>query len=218
MSRHKWYSAIGVGAALVLLTGGIVTMLAHHHPAAAHDLAQNCGLVKCNAALPSAHGSGPVTRRSASPSASPSGRRASHHPASPSASPRASARTSRHASPTADPPPYPDVTVSYRLSSQHGASGQFEGTLTITNHGTSPVGGWTITLGLPKDTIISVGYHGPNGHPFETWHVSQGSLILTATTSSERLPPHGSQQVIIEAHGSTTAPTACLFNGSPCQA
>lgn len=215
LTRHKWYSVLGATVVAALLTGGIATLLAHRSASGAHDLAENCGLVKCHANLPARAASGLATHGAAS--SSPPGRGGTRRSPSASPSPSSSHHTSHGSSFSTSSSPPPDVTVVYSLDSHGHGSGQFEGVLTIANHGTRPVSRWTLSLSFPGDSIAWVGYHGPGGHPFDTWRVSQGFVILSAVTSSETIAAGGSQTVLIGAQGGTTTPTACYFDGTACR-
>lgn len=229
LARRRWYSAIGATAALALLAGGVITLIPRHRHTIT-QLAADCGLVNCGATLPGAivtsSPSGQVsaarphhkTHRSASPSPSAS----KSHRATPAASatPPTPAPTPAKPTPTpAKPPPGPNVGVTYTLDSQNNFWGHnhFHSHLTVVNHGSQPVSGWTIQLALPGARIRWVGYRqGWSRVPFSSWGFSGNTLALTAGSPGETLAPGASQTVYIDGDGNAASPSGCTFDGAAC--
>jgi hypothetical protein len=204
-ARRNWYLAIMAAVALALITSG-VAMLVQGHGTPTRQVASDCGLVNCGATPP-----GPITTTSPPSHISKVHRRASHAPApTPSATPPSP-------TPSQAPAPPPDVTVSF--TSERHRFDHFEVQLTIVNHGSSPVSGWTIQLTFPRDEIDFVeSGSGWTADPFDHWQFRGDMLTLSADTGSETVGPGGSEDVTIHGRGEVTFPTGCTFNGTACQA
>jgi hypothetical protein len=199
--RRRWYIAIGAIAGLGLLAGGLLLVLPGSTPAT-HTLAADCGLVHCGAALPA-----PVAAGSWPASARPLPR---HRPYQPASVPR----PARPA--TSTPPAGQAVTVSYS-GSGHGNGGRFSTQLTIVNHGSTPVAGWTLQLSYPGDQVFWVGYPGGGpGTEFVSWHFGGDMLTLSAQAGGEALAAGGTQSIVVAGTGHSPAPAGCTFNGSAC--
>jgi xyloglucan-specific exo-beta-1,4-glucanase len=199
-SRHRWYTAIGVVAGLGLLAGGLLLALPGSTPAT-HTLAADCGLVHCGAAVPA-----PATAVFAPASPRALLRHRPYQPVpvtkrAPQVTPTPPAR-----------PAAPAVTVSYSEFG-HGNSGRFSTQVTLVNHGSSPVSGWTLRLSYPGDQVFWVGW--PGGQ-FVNWQFSGGTLTLSAQAVGETLAPGGTQSIMVSGAGSSPAPAGCAFNGSGC--
>jgi cell division septation protein DedD len=228
-ARRRWYSAIGATAALALLAGGVVTLVPRHRHTIT-QLAADCGLIHCDATLPGAivtsspsgHVSTPQPHHRARKSASPSPSASTSHRATPAASApptQAPSPAPTPAKPTPTPPPGPKVGVTYTLDSQdnHWGENHFHGHLTVVNHGSQQVSGWTIQLALAGDRIRWVGYRqGWSLVPFASWGYSGSTLTLSASFAGETLGPGASQTVYIDADGNAVSPSGCSFDGAAC--
>jgi len=84
----------------------------------------------------------------------------------------------------------------------------FFGELTIKNQGTAAVDGWQLVITLPGDDVDWVW----NAH----WQVRGDALSLRPSSSDEVIEPGDSVSVNFAAHGDTTAPASCTFNGAAC--
>ena len=204
-SRHRWYIAIGAIAGLGLLAG-VMLLLQPGSTPAAHTLAADCGLVNCGAAVPA-----PATAAHASP-----GALSRHRPYQPVLVMRRAPRVTPGPQATSPGPAAPAVTVSY-AGSGHGNSGRFSTQVTLVNHGSTAVSGWTLRLSYPGDQVFWVGYSGGwRGGAFVSWQFGGGTLTLSAQAGGETLAPGVTQSIMIAGTGSSTAPAGCTFNGSGC--
>jgi len=198
-SRHRWYIAIGAIAGLGLLAG-VMLLLQPGSTPAAHTLAADCGLVNCGAAVPAAATAGSAPAR---PRALP--RHRSYQPVArphPPVTPTPPVTSPRPAAPA--------VTVSF-ASSDRGH--RFSTQVTLVNHGSAPISGWTLRLSYPGDQVFWVGYQGGE---FVSWQFGGGTLTLSARAGGETLVPGGTQSILVAGLGNTPAPAGCTFNGSGC--
>lgn len=239
LARHSWFSVGAAAGALLLIAGGVVALTLGGHGAPTRPVAADCGLVNCGAVpvvpVTSASAQNQVTgpphhpRASASPAAT---KRPAPTP-SPSAAQSGTpapvpARSTARATEPPPPPAAPDVTVTYTPDQQqHFGSSQdqpqfrgpqgFQGQLTIVNHGTSQVAGWTVQLTLPGDEVDFVGNQaGWGGSPFDHWQFSGDTLTLSAD-SSEALGPGAVLNVTIHGQGRAAVPSGCTFDGTACR-
>ncbi len=225
-SRPLWYPVAGAAAVLALLAGGAMTLLTVSRGPQARPLAADCGLVTCGASLPPAV-TGPAVPSTAAHSIAPAHRRhraarrrvlapAAHARLRPPALPgRPSHR--RHPRPAHPGGPAPAaVTVTYAVDGTDPWHRGFRAHLTIVNHGTTPVAGWTVQVSLPGDQVDWAGYPGA-WDPFANWQFSGDTLALNAVSGGETLAPGGTEIVPIAAQGSNTVPGGCQFDGSACQ-
>ena len=198
-SRHRWYIAVGAIAGLGLLAGVMLLLLPGSTPAT-HTLAADCGLVNCGAAVPAAVSAGSAPAR---PRALP--RHRSYQPVVrpyPPVTPTPPATSTRPAAPA--------VTVSFSGSSR---GHRFSTQVTLVNHGSARVSGWTLRLSYPGDQVFWVGYQGGE---FVSWQFGGGTLTLSARAGGETLAPGGTQSILVAGIGNTPAPAGCTFNGSGC--
>ena len=87
-------------------------------------------------------------------------------------------------------------------------NGGFKGELTIVNNGSRPIHGWTLSLDLPGDHVNRVWS--------ADYHMVGDTLIMQPSPSQKTIAPGGTLIEHFIAHGTTTSPTSCTFNGSPC--
>jgi cellulase/cellobiase CelA1 len=225
-SRPLWYPVAGAAAALALLAGGAMTLLTISRGPQARPLAADCGLVTCGASLPPAV-TGPAVPSTAAHSTARAHRRhraarrrvlapEAHSRLRPPALPgRPSHR--RHLRPAHPGGPAPAaVTVIYAVDGTDPWHRGFRAHLTIVNHGTTPVAGWTVRVSLPGDQVDWAGYPG-GWDPFANWQFSGDTLALNAVSGGETLAPGATEIVPIAAQGSNTVPGGCRFDGSACQ-
>jgi hypothetical protein len=222
--RRQWYLVAAITAGVAVLAGTGAALLTYARAPATRPLADDCGLVTCDAKLPAS-----VTRlgvRSTAQAARPSPAshrrvhpisavRAHSHPAAPAQPSQPAHPTPSRPSPPSRQPGPPHVTVTYTLDGGEWHQG-FRAHLTIVNNGHRPVAGWTIQLTLPGDRVNWVGYQGP-WQPFAAWRFGGGTLTLHAVSGGETLPPGGTEIVPLLAGGASTTPSGCSFNGSGCQ-
>jgi len=223
-SRPLWYPVAGAAAVLALLAGGAMTLFTISRGPQARPLAADCGLVTCGASLP------PVVTGRAVPSTAAHSitrahrsHRAAHRVLAPTAHsrlrPPAPGQPAHRRHPRAPHPGGPTpaaVTVTYTLDGTGPWHQAFRAHLTIVNHGTAPVTGWTVQVSLPGDQVDWVGYPGA-WDPFANWRFSGGTLALNAVPGGETLAPGATEIVPISAQGRTTIPGGCQFNGAACQ-
>jgi endoglucanase len=87
---------------------------------------------------------------------------------------------------------------------QNGFQGQF----TIDNKGSKPIHGWELTAVLSGDQVRWA---------WPAWfHMSGDTLTLDPPPSQKTIPPGTSLTENFMADGTTTSPSSCTFNGSPC--
>jgi hypothetical protein len=98
------------------------------------------------------------------------------------------------------------VKVSYAVVRQHPHS--FQGQFTIVNDGSTAVTGWKLVVVLPGDRIHAV-WDG-------SFNTDGDTLYIEPSTSQQTIAPGASLTENLTAHGSTTTPTSCTFNGSAC--
>jgi hypothetical protein len=111
--------------------------------------------------------------------------------------------------PTSTPtssPTQTSVEVSYALVHKHPHS--FQAKFTIVNNGSTAINGWELVVELPDDRIDSV-WDGQ-------FHTDGDTLYIDPSSSQQTIAPGAALTENFEAHGSTTAPTTCAFNGSAC--
>lgn len=215
LGRNTWYLAI-VAVAVLGLTAGGVALLAQSGGAPG-QAAPDCGLINCNASLPS-----PGPTISTQSHISKAHTTVSHAPASPkrpapatSANPGTSAAPSQAPVPAAPPPA--NVSVSVTSSRNRHDFGHFQDQMTLVNNGGSSVSGWTVQLTLPGDGVDSVETQaGRDGVPFEHWQFRGDTLTISADTDSETLGPGTLLSLSIQGRGNMGSPTGCTFNGSAC--
>ncbi len=222
IAGHRWTAALAAGVAVLTVACAIILILPQHpSPGAAASCTGRCA----NASPGPSHGSPRTTPASGkragshpagSPSASASGKAstpparhasASPHPTHARTSP-APKPTKTSASPKPTPPPVapPPVSVSYTLVNQwqNGFQGQF----TIVNNGSKPIHGWDLTAVLSGDQVR---WAWP-----AMFSMSGSTLTLTPQSSQNTIPPGTSLTENFLANGTTTSPSSCTFNGSPC--
>lgn len=137
---------------------------------------------------------------SAAPTSSPTTSAPSRTPTpSPTSTPTPTSTPSR--SPAKSP-----VHVSYSVVRQSGNG--FQGQFTIVNNGSKTINGWEIAAVLPNDHIQAAWY--------AMHHTSGDTLYLDPTLLQQTIAPGGTLTENFTATGTTTTPTSCTFNGSPC--
>jgi hypothetical protein len=217
-------------AAAVLLLGGTGTAFLVHKPGSkTHaEAVAYCGLVACSvlhshpeaAAKTASPGPGHAVLRSIS--ASPTQSQSSPAPTSAAASPPPAPTRTPAPQPGTVPTPAPAPTattapvaasagVSVTYSMPQYWFGGFQGELTVLNQTGSAISGWQIMIALPGDRVFSAwnaDWQPDGGH----------SLIMTAAPYDQVIEPGASVSANFTAQGSTTSPTACLFDGAACRA
>jgi cellulase/cellobiase CelA1 len=98
------------------------------------------------------------------------------------------------------------VDVSYSL--EHSWQGGFQGVFTIVNNGSTAVSGWELDAVLPGDQVEWVWS--------ASWHMTGDTLVMTPPGDQATIGPGDTVTEHVTAQGSTTSPTSCTFNGSPC--
>lgn len=84
----------------------------------------------------------------------------------------------------------------------------FQGQFTIVNNGKNPIKGWEIAAVLPKDDVRAAWD--------ALFHMNGDTLYLDPPWYQQTIAPGASLTEDFAAHGTTTTPTSCTFNGSPC--
>jgi hypothetical protein len=98
------------------------------------------------------------------------------------------------------------VKVSYSVVRQHPNS--FQGQFTIVNNGSTAITGWQLVVVLPGDRIRAVWD--------ASFHTNGDTVYIDPPRSLRTIAPGATLIENLAAHGSTTAPTSCTFNGSAC--
>jgi Cellulose binding domain len=84
----------------------------------------------------------------------------------------------------------------------------FRGQATITNRTTGAVTGWTLILRYPRTQIVSAS---------DVKVIRKGATLVADNPAAHpSIPPGASVQVSFTAHGPSSRPTACSFNGKAC--
>jgi len=84
----------------------------------------------------------------------------------------------------------------------------FQGRFTIVNNGSTAIKGWELVVVLPNDRIRSV-WDG-------SFRTDGDTLYIDPSKSQQTIAPGATVTENLSAHGSTTTPTSCTFNGSAC--
>jgi hypothetical protein len=215
--------AAGSAALVALAVTVSVILIASRHPSPSQAAA--CAASRCRSGSHLTNPApgravGPTTRASAHHSAAHSTVRPTVTPVgtptpTPTPTTPTPTRPSRTPGPTGtaspSPAPSPSPTtpsddVSYALVWQR--NGGFEGKLTIVNNGSRPIRGWTLSVDLPGDQVKRVWN--------AQYHMVGETLIMQPSPSETTIAPGGTLIEHFIAHGATTSPTGCTFNGSPC--
>jgi hypothetical protein len=108
------------------------------------------------------------------------------------------------------PPPLPlSCRAVYQLQSQW--QGGFVGTITVTNTGSAPIVGWTLTFTFPGDQHITNTWNG-------TATQTGSAVTVHGANWNSTIQPGGSVSVGFQGTGQsvTGAPTNIAINGVPC--
>jgi hypothetical protein len=98
------------------------------------------------------------------------------------------------------------VTVAYRTVSTWHAG--FQGQVTITNHTSRPVKGWTLILRYPQTKILTA---------WDAKVIRTGATLVADNPSAHPyIQPGKSVKVSFTATGAGARPVGCSFNGEPC--
>src|SRR5215469_4684341 len=196
--------AVAGGVALLALACVLIAVLSRQP---AKVLAGTCRAASCHATS----GSKPPTKATghSRPTARHSGSSRPRHPTSrprrSSPTPRPTATRSRSPSPTPSPVGT-TVTINYKVLRQ--LPHRFDGQFTIVNNGSTPIDGWQLSVVLPGDDIRTVS----NG----VFHTVGDTVYIGPPSSQPKIAPGQTITETFTAHGTTTTPTSCTFNGSPC--
>jgi hypothetical protein len=216
IAGHRWTAALAAGVAVLTVACAIILILPQHPSSgAAAACTGRCataspgtshGVPRTTPASGNRAGSHPASSPSASASAKASTQPARHASASPhptrthtSPAPKPT-KTSSSPKPTPPPVAPPPVSVSYTLVNQwqNGFQGQF----TIDNNGSKPIHGWQLTAVLSGDQV--------------RWAWPALFSMSGSTLNQNTIPPGTSLTENFLANGTTTSPSSCTFNGSPC--
>jgi hypothetical protein len=214
------YREAGNGAGLLLVAGGSMVLLPSHPAHVPSAVAEDCGMVTCEATLPASvtgreRLSAPPsvqpqrTRKATPSSAAPTQPAVQQSTSEPPASPVPTHAPVPVPSPSTAPPAPAAVSVAVFYSIGRWFQG-IQGQFVIVNHGSAPVTGWNLTISLPGD-----------GN-FQVWNAqgraSGDTLIITASPGAPALTPGAMQQIGVSAQGGTSTPASCTFDGAPvCQ-
>jgi len=102
------------------------------------------------------------------------------------------------------------LEASYQAGANWGTG--YSGQYTITNGGSAPVTGWTLSFTLPAGTAITSLWDG-------SYTNKTGQVTVTNDSWDATIAPGGTATVGFEAESSGTAgqPADCTVNGAPCQ-
>jgi hypothetical protein len=222
IAGHRWTAALAAGISVLTVACAVILILPQHP---SHGAAAGCTGACGNAPPGTSNGSprptpavskGAGSHPASSPSASASGKAGTQPARHPSSSPHptgtrtspAPKPTKTSSSPTPAPPPVapPPVSVSYTLV--HQWQNGFQGQFTIDNSGSKPITGWVLTAVLSGDQVK---WAWP-----ALFSMSGSTLTLTPPPSQNTIPPGTTLTENFMANGSTTSPSSCTFNGSPC--
>jgi hypothetical protein len=107
------------------------------------------------------------------------------------------------------------LTASYKTASATAGLLGYQMTVTVANPGSTARNGWTLTVTLPRPTLLVAGVQGATA----TQNGSVWTFTPDATTSA--VPAGGSVKVVFGVHGATlldAAPKDCRIDGNPCHA
>jgi hypothetical protein len=98
------------------------------------------------------------------------------------------------------------VTIAFRATSR-SATG-FRATVTIANHGTQPINGWTLRFQIPNAQVIGAS---------NSVLVQPGTVATMRNSAySPTIAPGRSVKVVFTAEGAASKPSTCRFNGVAC--
>lgn len=107
------------------------------------------------------------------------------------------------------------LTASYQTASATAGLLGYQMTVTVANPATTLRDGWTLTVTLPRPTLLVSGVNGATA-------AQNGSVwTFTPTATTSRVPAGGSVKVVFGVHGATlidAAPQDCRINGNRCGA
>jgi Cellulose binding domain len=225
MARHPWVTAAGLTATIAAVAGGGVVLAFSGSSAGP---AQDCGLVRCAAALPasvrtSAAGPGSGTASGRTPAtATPTVTRRAPAPPSPLPSPAATAPEAaapHRAGPAPEPVSFPAPVASSAgraVSADHAVGvgygitqdGQqdIRGQIVIVNNGPVPLTGWRIRVVLPGDTDYQV-LDAAN-------HSAGDALVMAAASAGQAIAAGRTEVIAFTARGTTSTPARSRFTDS----
>ena len=210
-TRHPWYTALGVGATFMVLASGVIFISPMQSPSA---MTTRCGLVRC--AIPHQSPASPVTAPMAG-----SGTAYRLNSAEPRVNPSPTAATTSGGTMPAALVPSPDpsatasaapqipatITVTYALIVRW--DGGMLGEFTVANNGSANITGWELSAAFPGDQIqVTWGPTDPDP--------GSDTLLMEAPSDWPAITPGTSQSGYFIAHGDTTFPSDCTFNGYAC--
>jgi Cellulose binding domain len=214
---RRWLVAIGTGVAALAIAGGLFLAPSRQ---SSKLTASACGARACHQGVTRRFGSnGPpsagghqVGARS-HPSNSRGAARPSPLPTATSSPTPTTSAPSQTPTPSSTPtstqsrsPTKGPVDVSYSVVHKWGNG--FQGRFTIVNNGSKTVNGWEIAAVLPNDHVLTSWY--------ATYHTNGDTLYLDPTLLQQTIAPGATLTENFTATGTTTTPTSCTFNGSPC--
>jgi Cellulose binding domain len=213
IAGHRWVAALAAGIAVLTVIGAIILILPQHPSRDAAACTGHCG----GTSPGTSHGTPRATPARSTPAGS--------HPArSPSASARASTPPARHSSasphptptrtspspkPTrTSPTPKPSATVSVSYTLVHQWHDGFQGQFTINNKGRKTISRWELIAVLSGDQVR---WAWP-----ARFQVNGDTLTLQPPPGQSTIAPGASLTENFMADGTTTSPSSCTFDGSPC--
>jgi hypothetical protein len=106
------------------------------------------------------------------------------------------------------------LTASYRTSSATAGLLGYQMTVTVTNPGRIRKDGWTLTVTLPRSTLLVSGVDGATA-------AQDGSMwTFTPDAETSRVPAGGSVEVAFDVFGATlidATPQDCRIDGTRCE-
>jgi hypothetical protein len=205
--RGRHLAAIVASVAALAVVAGVALFLSRP---SSKRLASACGTAGCHretarsSRAPKPAAAPPASARKAIRHSQPAATHsAARHSLTPSATPTPTRTTT--SSPTASPTVQP-VQVSYAVVRQHPHS--FQAQFTIVNKGSKAIDGWELIVVLPDDRIRSVWD--------ASFHTDGDTLYIDPPKFQRTIAPGATLTENLAAHGSTTTPASCTFNGSAC--
>jgi cellulase/cellobiase CelA1 len=160
--------------------------------------------------IPAGTGGGTPTPTPA-PTSTPTPTPAPTSTPTPAPSPSPTATPSPTPAPTSTPTPGASCQVHYSVVSQW--PGGFQGSITITNTGSSPINGWTLSFSFTAGQQITQLWNGS--------YTQQGAQVTITNASYNAQIPAGatlgsSPGFLASWNGSNPAPTSFTLNGATC--
>jgi hypothetical protein len=133
------------------------------------------------------------------------------HPVSPTPHPTTGAPTTTPPTTADTTPPAPAVLHAYYQTLVDPVDGAYTGKIIISNTGGTTASGWTVTIYLPGDEMVTAA----QGAQFD----QPGSPVTFTPDGSTQIVPAGKSMSFtfnVTGTTSTDPPSGCLLNGGQC--